>query len=262
VSKKVAVSSPLALNSTVSIEAQPSLLTKGNATTRSEETELETRTSSVSTNEAVPLPLAALNSTTLIKTRLSQLTTGNAMTRFEETELDTRTSIMITSSWIPISPSTIMIDRVVKHCFKHLKGISQTVQICIGVGMLPGKKKTPSEKLNQLAQCIANLETLCANRSNITIRPQEVHCHLSGMINHTLPLIKTKCSHVLQHDFPFARDVDHRNLVKSMEQHPEHLRCMRFNCEPRNNHQPCLESTPADHVNGLDVCSSNTWLDK
>jgi hypothetical protein len=87
VSKKVAVSSPLALNSTVSIEAQPSLLTKGNATTRSEETELETRTSSVSTNEAVPLPLAALNSTMSIKTRPSQLRTGNATTRFKETEL-------------------------------------------------------------------------------------------------------------------------------------------------------------------------------
>jgi hypothetical protein len=189
--------------------------------------------------------------------------------RSKETKLDldaTSTSIIITSSWIPTHPSTIMLDRVVESCFKYLKGISPTVPIYIAVDMLPDKSKTP-EKLNQLAQYIANLETRYANQSNIIIAPQDVHRHLSGMINHTLPLIKTKYLYVLQHDFPFARDVDHGNLVKSMEEYPEYLRCVRFNYKLWNRHPPCLDfnkegSTPADHVNGLDLYSSMTWSDK
>jgi hypothetical protein len=204
----------------------------------------------------VPSPLAALDSTVSITTQPSQLTTGNAL------ELDTTTSIIITSSWIPIHPSTIMIDRVVESCFKHLKGVSPNVPIYIGVDMLPDKKKTP-EKLNQLAEYIANLETLYANRSNIIIRPQEVHRHLSGMVNNTLALVKTKYLYVLQHDFPFARDIEHSTLVKSMEQHPEHLRCVRFNWKKTIVDQPCGEATAADHViNGLDLYSAHSWSDK
>jgi hypothetical protein len=72
-----------------------------------------------------------------------------------------------------------MIEAVVESCFKHLKGISLTVPIYIGVDMLPEKKKTP-EKLKQLAQYIANLETLYANRTNIVIFPQDVQRHCRG----------------------------------------------------------------------------------
>jgi hypothetical protein len=215
---------------------------------------------SMSTNEAVPSPLALGAE--------SQLTTGNAMNpSIKETELDdTSTSIIITSSLIPTHPSTNMIDLVVESCFKYLKGISPTVPIYIGVDMMPDKNKTP-EKLNQLAQYIANLETRYANQSNIIIVPQDVHRHLAGMVNNTLSLIKTKYVYVLQHDFPFARDVDHRNLVKSMEEYPEYLRCVRFNYKLWNRERQCLDlnqngTTPADHVNGLDFYSSNTWSDK
>jgi hypothetical protein len=152
-----------------------------------------------------------------------------------------------------------MIERVVESCFKYLKGISPNVPIYIGVDMLPDKKKTP-EKLKQLAQYVANLETLYANRSNIIINPQEIHRHLAGMVNNTLPLVKTKYLYVLQHDFPFARDVDHRNMVKSMEEYPEYLRCIKFNYKPFNKDRPC-HPTPADHVNGLDWYLNDGWLD-
>jgi hypothetical protein len=184
----------------------------------------------------------------------------------KEPEVDKSTSIIITSSLIPIHPSTLMIEMVVESCFKYLKGISPTVPIYIGVDMLSDNKKTP-EKLNRLAQYIANLETIYANRTNIIIVPQYVHRHLAGMINQTLPLIKTKYLYVLQHDFPFSRDVDHPNLVKSMEEYPEYLRCVRFNYKRRNYHPQCLDlnkegATPADHVNGLDFFSSKTWSDK
>jgi hypothetical protein len=61
--------------------------------------------------------------------------------------------------------------------------------------------------------------------------------------------------------------MDHPNLVKSMEEYPEYLRCVRFNYKLRNHNPPCLDlnkegSTPADHVNGIDFHSSNTWSDK
>lgn len=186
----------------------------------------------------------------------------------EEQEEENDTSVIILTSLIPSHPSTQMIEDTIAS-LQYLKGLSPNAPIYIGVDGIPEKKalKFPN-KVTRLTQYVANLKEVYKNRPNIHIAASPTHLHIAGNINQTVALVDTKYVYVLQHDFPFIRDIDHTNLAKSMSEYPDIIRCVKFNWKAVNEDTICKAyakdgSTPADHMNGLDFyLTTKCWSDK
>ena len=97
--------------------------------------------------------------------------------------------------------------------------------------------------------------------------PSVTNLHIAGSVNRALQEVPTEFVYVLQHDFPFAKKIDHTNLVKSFREYPDILRNIRFEYKrvidgPRCPHYNKTGSTPVDHVNGLDFTLAVKWSDK
>jgi hypothetical protein len=143
-----------------------------------------------------------------------------------EREHHADTSVIITSSLIPSHPSIEMINKTM-HSLKYLSGLSPASPIFIAVDGLPAARAS-TNNTKRLAQYVALLNSTYADQSNIAIVPSDVHLHVAGSVNSVLHLVKTKFVYVLQHHFPFRREINHTAIVKSMREYPKILRCVRF----------------------------------
>ena len=184
----------------------------------------------------------------------------------DENGLDLDTSVIITSSLIPTHPSIAMINQTV-HSLSHLQGLSPDAPIYITVDGLP---VNTTEDYMRLQAYVRNLHYEYDNRTNIHILPSEEHRHIAGSIKMAVDRISTTFIYLVQHDFPFIKDIDHTNLRKSMEEFPQYIRNVRFEYKNRIHAPACTYwqqtlnitgTTPVDSVNGLHISLTRKWSD-
>lgn len=204
------------------------------------------------------------------------------------------TSVIITSSLIPTHPSIHFVNQTVDSLRKYLRGLHfETTPIYITVDGIPEKKNT-TDNYRRLQAYIQNLKAEYSDHPNIRVLPSQVHRHIAGSVKVAIDMVTTKYVYVLQHDFAFIKWIDHVNLVKSMEEYPHIIRCVRFNYKRFNRDRKCMvevaENQPREEknttgksaaivnstrvattikvsafdrrVNGLDFYQSTHWSDK
>ena len=140
------------------------------------------------------------------------------------------TSIIITSSLIPSHPNTDMIQTTVES-LKNLIGLDvSTTPIYISVdGLKPRQRRNDRDALNRLAGYIENLQEIYKHSPNIQIVAHPTHFHIAGSINQMLVYVNTKYLYIVEHDFPFCREVDHTAVIHGISQHPS-MPIVRFDC--------------------------------
>ncbi len=157
------------------------------------------------------------------------------------------TVIIITSLWIPSHPSTFLIDSVLYSTRRHLLGLASSAPIFITVDPIP-TSTTPShleEKIEKFEQYIINLYRKHLIHPHVHILPSVQHLHIGGSVMKALQLIEIHYPHVqyvylLQHDFPFSRDVDHVALRNVMERYSERVNWIRYpKRDPNTLHPGC-----------------------
>lgn len=147
------------------------------------------------------------------------------------------TAIIITSSPVPSLPSTYMVEMVINST-KRIRGLSPTAPIFVTIdifhqnklrGLTDAEFKEHSMKLEQYS---INLYNLYLRNTNVHVIPNMRHNHIGGSTMKAMNLIEqhyptVKYLYYLQHDFYFAKDVDHNALVSAMIEHPT-LNWVRF----------------------------------
>ncbi|KAG7360261.1 hypothetical protein IV203_035360 [Nitzschia inconspicua] len=132
-----------------------------------------------------------------------------------------------------------------------------------------GKDRGPgSVKQRILQKYIDGLKLQFANHTtyNVTILQQRSKVKLIKNIRNALPFVRTKFMYVLQHDLPFLLPVNHSALVRTVSQHPDIVRLVRFGLHKtlsRNRDVP-LNGTcePLLHSSyGIDLTKAHTWSD-
>lgn len=75
---------------------------------------------------------------------------------------------------------------------------------------------------------LKRLREYISDKQNIKIIIRKPHGGLSENIRNALKYINTKYILIVQHDFPFIRDIEIENIIEDMESNPE-LKYVRFN---------------------------------
>lgn len=164
-----------------------------------------------------------------IRTQMEQFysdTTPEELPKVENKTEDT--AIIITSSSIPSHPSTYMIDTVVES-IDRLIGLSETAPIFITIDHIrytdfDGLPPALKERIDKLEEYTVNLFNQHLTNPRIHIIPGMKMWHIGGSVLKAMNLIEKHYPEVqylyyLQHDFFFARDVDHTALVNMFEVH-------------------------------------------
>ena len=140
------------------------------------------------------------------------------------------TAIVITSSSIPSHPSTYMVDQVVKS-IDRLIGLSDTAPIIITIDHFRytdfhGLPKDLEQRIVALEEYTINLFNSYMTNPRIHIIPGMKQWHIGGSVIKAMNLIEkhyptVEYLYYLQHDFFFARDIDHTALINMFREYPE-----------------------------------------
>jgi len=140
------------------------------------------------------------------------------------------TAIVITSSSIPSHPSTYMVDQVVKS-IDRLIGLSETAPIIITIDHFRytdfhGLPKDLEQRIVALEEYTINLFNNYMTNPRIHIIPGMKQWHIGGSVIKAMNLIEkhyptVEYLYYLQHDFFFARDIDHTALINMFRAYPK-----------------------------------------
>jgi len=140
------------------------------------------------------------------------------------------TAIVITSSSIPSHPSTYMVDQVVKS-IDRLIGLSDSAPIIITIDHFRytdfhGLPKDLEQRIVALEEYTINLFNNYMTNPRIHIIPGMKQWHIGGSVIKAMNLIERHYPSVeylyyLQHDFFFARDIDHTALINMFREYPK-----------------------------------------
>jgi len=137
------------------------------------------------------------------------------------------TSIIILSSLIPTHPSIQIVNETFNSLALMLDGLPNNTLKFLSVDGLPPKHNTP-ENIHRLHGYVKQLRLRFREDPYVTIVNNYEHGHISNSIRVTLELVKTEFIYVVQHDFSFAKHVNHTALVAAMRERPDELQIVRF----------------------------------
>lgn len=163
------------------------------------------------------------------------------------------TAIIITSSWIPSHPSTYMVEMVINSTRNQIAGLSPSVPIFITIdqfhlGDLPSDVK--EKRLQSLEQYTVNLYNMFLGNPHVYIIPSMKHLHIGGSVAKAMNLIEkhfptVRYLYYLQHDFYFAKEVNHMALISAMDKYPDKINYVFFRKEGLwGRIKPCGEESP------------------
>ena len=142
------------------------------------------------------------------------------------------TAIIITSSWIPSHPSTYMIEMVMNSTKNLIAGLSPSAPIFITIDnfRLGDFNKLPSDvqekRLQSLEQYTVNLYNTFLSNPRVHIISSVRHLHIGGSVAKAMNLIQkhfptVRYLYQLQHDFSFAKELNHTALISTMDEYDE-----------------------------------------
>lgn len=205
------------------------------------------------------------------KTQAAQVDASIAASTGQLADGDLETALVILTSLIPSHPSLDMLKETMAS-LPRLKGLSINAPIYIMVDMVPSyaiaknQGGTPEERVaneERLEAYVHNLYKEYDRAPNIHIVVNAFNKHIGGSTQKALSIFdpRTKFIHVIQHDFRYIIDIDHKAVVKSMKDEPKKFHMIRFNKRRMIGHLAgCKNLTRAD-INGIHLEPSMTWSD-
>jgi hypothetical protein len=135
-------------------------------------------------------------------------------------------TIVVTANLIPTFPATDILEDTLDS-LSFIKGLEPNTPIIIAVDGIEPKMDSPNNK-QRLQDWISNVQTMFKCHSNVQILSSSVHLHISNTLRMALNQVSTEFVYIMEHDFPFIKEVDHELLVTSMHESKE-LQIVRFN---------------------------------
>jgi len=134
------------------------------------------------------------------------------------------------------------------------------------------ERTTPEKRLEEerrLEQYIGALYAAFANKKNHQIVVNGFQLHIGGSVKKALGLFdpETKYLYYVQHDFKFAKEINHTAIVRTMEEYPHIVRLVRFSKRAffvEDHEHICRNLTEADmftQVNGITLTKTYQWSD-
>lgn len=164
------------------------------------------------------------------------------------------TAIIITSSWIPSHPSTYMVEMVINSTKNQIAGLSPSAPIFITIDQFRLGDDLPSDvkekRLQSLEQYTVNLYNMFLDNPHVYIIPSMKHLHVGGSAAKAMNLIEkhfptVRYLYYLQHDFYFAKEVNHMALISAMDKYPDKINYVFFQqAGVRGRIKPCGEESP------------------
>ena len=186
---------------------------------------------------------------------------------------DKETAIIITTNLVPSHPALDMLNETISS-LHLLSGVSPNTPIYITIDQFPphGSRnaKGGQERVDQeetLEKYIHALYRAYGQDKQIHIIVSAVHLHIGGSFAKALSVLdpRTKFVYQVQHDFKFITEIDHTAIVKTMREHPDVLRLVRFNKRQNirgGEPNQCWNQTDAvNSVNGIQFTKTNQWSD-
>lgn len=175
------------------------------------------------------------------------------------------TTVIVTSSLIPSHPSLVIIKNMIQSVYTYIRGLDrETTKLIIIVDGI--KNNEPSEHDDErYGQMVENLH---GNFSYATILPRGQWIGLNRLVQRALKEVDTKYIYLLQHDLLFSQDIDHKAIVKTMEEYPDELQIVRFNQRKNerlysDNLTTCFDQPSVlKNVNGIHFTRAGSWSDK
>jgi len=188
---------------------------------------------------------------------------GKEEAEAEESNNPIDTTLIIITSLIPTHPSLRIINQTIAS-LQLLQGLPRNSPLFIAIDK-PLEEKQPGD-LDRLRQYIDNLNRTYGVLDHVTLIEATEHVGISGNIKQALDRVQTKYLYMIQHDFAFARPINHTGTIQVMEQYPKDMRIVRFN--KRSNFPAGVDKgdcfameTPVDNANGLHFTKTQGWSD-
>lgn len=183
---------------------------------------------------------------------------SNVETKVEDT------SVVIISSWIPMHPSLYFINYTMHSIHQKLKGLSPTAPIFIAIDGVNPRNMNTTQK-NQLHEYANNLRSAYGHLDHIQILEAQKWLHITGNIKQAIERIETKYIYIVEHDFPFRKEINHTALVKTFEEHHPHgIKMVRFNKRVNSHRQGKehgfdMNTTLPKRLNGIRLIKTCKW---
>uniref|UniRef100_A0A7R9WX55 Uncharacterized protein n=1 Tax=Craspedostauros australis TaxID=1486917 RepID=A0A7R9WX55_9STRA len=188
---------------------------------------------------------------------------GKEEAEAEESNNPIDTTLIIITSLIPTHPSLRIINQTIDS-LRFLQGLPSNSPLFISIDK-PAQEKQPGD-FDRLRQYIDNLNQTYGVLDHVTLIEAPGHVGISGNIKQAVDRVQTKYLYMIQHDFAFARTINHTETIQVMEQYPKDMRIVRFN--KRSNFAAGVDKgdcfgmeTPVDNVNGLHFTKTKGWSD-
>jgi hypothetical protein len=157
-------------------------------------------------------------------------------------------TIVVTANLVPTFPATDILEDTLDS-LSFIKGLEPNTPIIIAVdGINPELDSHDNRK--RLQDWVSNVRTMFKCTTNVQILASSVHLHISNTLRMALAQVSTEFVYVMEHDFPFIKEIDHELLKKSMHESKE-LRIVRFN-KRHNSLEPFINCTHTITVAGMD----------
>jgi hypothetical protein len=202
---------------------------------------------------------------------------------------DHETALIILSSLVPTHPSLDMLEETMAS-FSLLEGLSPNAPIFIMVDRMPSYASAKASRLlspearledeRRLEQYVHALykkfygptSTAAAEEyqhprpyRNVHIIVNALHQHIGGSVAKGMSLLnfpnRTKFVYNIQHDFKFARPVNHTAVVKSLKEFPDLIHMIRFNKKKIIRQRGCNMNNTTMSLNDIHLEPTHGWSD-
>jgi len=146
-------------------------------------------------------------------------TTSSASTR-------PTTTVIVTSNLIPTMPKTDMLVDTLDS-LSYIKGLEPNTAIIITVDGIRPEFDTPKNR-ERLMEWTYRVRAMFKCHSNVQILTSVSNQGHTNSIKAAIGQVTTEFVYLMEHDFPFIKEIDHKLLINAVRNVPE-LRIVRFN---------------------------------
>jgi hypothetical protein len=135
-------------------------------------------------------------------------------------------TVVVTANLVPTFPATDILEDTLDS-LSFIKGLEPNTPIIIAVDGINSKVDSHDNR-KRLQDWVSNVRTMFKCHPNVQILASPEFLHIAKLLRMAFEQVFTEFVYVVEHDFPFIKEIDHELLIKSMHESKE-LRIVRFN---------------------------------
>lgn len=198
----------------------------------------------------------------------------NTTTNEQEMRFQKETAVVISTHLVPSHPSLDLLLEVLSSVRQYLVGLPDKCPIFITVDGIQEKYKEGGNKKDDILFLSADKQ----NREKYDSYIRALYRHFKdddnvkilvagknvGLAENLKRVVEnlhpyTKYMYLMQHDLPFAKEINHTAIVKTANEYPE-INIVRFNFKRVMGHS--CEGVPEINTNGIELRKGMKWSDQ